>query len=425
VKVEIKDVNQCVKELEITVDSAEALQEYNKVLRSFKNYVVIPGFRKGKAPLSMIERNYAGHAKEEFINQKMGEYYKQALTEKDISPISQGEPIKVEWDKGNDLVAVFKYELMPQVKIDKYKGIEVPFEETVFKEEMVDATLNDYRNKMATEETPEISQEGDIVKATVKFLDDDKNVTKEVERTFEIGKNSYSKSFNNKVTDLKVGDEVTTKLFNKSQQSEDEEITSDLKDRDFLVQIKEIKRMVLPDLNDDFARDLEYDSMKDLRSKIAEELKKKLDADNREHRKTAILAKLIELNPFDVPPSMVKGYAENMAKPYAEQYKMELEKLVPMYMQMAEFNVKNHFLLEELKKLEKIEVTDEDKEKIFAEAAANLNMEVDKYKEMYKKQLESEDFKYSAEERKIMEILESNVKFVPFPKEKKEKTEEK
>jgi trigger factor len=427
VKVEIEDVSQCVKELEITVDSAEALQEYNKVLRSFKNYVVIPGFRKGKAPLNMIERNYGENAKEEFFNQKLGEYYKQALDEKDISPISQGEPIKVEWEKGNDFVAVFKYEIMPQVKIEKYKGIEVAFEETTFKDEMIDATLNDYRNKMATEETPEISLEGDIVKAAVKFLDDEKNITKEVERTFEIGKNSYSKTFNTKVTGLKLGDEVTSKLFTKSQKSEDQDITSDLKDRDFMIEIKEIKRMILPELNDDFAKDLEYDSMKDLRVKVAEELKKKLETDNKEHRKTAILAKLIELNPFDVPPSMVKGYAENMAKPYAEQYKMELEKLVPMYTQMAEFNVKNHFMLEELKKLEKIEITDEDKEKIFTEAAANLNMEVDKYKEMYKKQLESEDFKYSAEERKIMEILESNVKFVPFPKEKKkkDKTEEK
>ena len=439
-KVEIKDITQCVKELEIKVESAEALQEYNKILRSFKNYVVIPGFRKGKAPLNMIERNYGENAKEEFYNQKLGDFYKQAIDENEITPISQAEPINVEWEKGKDLVATFKYEIMPQVKVEKYKDIEVAFEETPFKNDMVDATIDDYRNKMATEETPEISQEGDVLKTAVKFLDDENSITKEVERQFVIGENSYSKSFNAKVTGLKIGDEVKTRLFTKTQKSEDNDITSDIKDREFLIEIKDIKRRILAELNDDFAKDLEYDSLKDLRKKIAEELKIKLEADNKEHRRTAILAKLTELNPFDVPPSMVKGYAENMAKPYAEQYKMELEKLVPMYMQMAEFNVKTHFMMEELKKLEKIEITKEDTEKLIAEAAENLKMEVEKYKEMYKKQLESDDFKYSAEERKLMEILESNVKFVPFPKElktdkkidankkavkKKDKTEEK
>lgn len=422
-KIEIKDITQCEKEITVTVDKNEALQEYNKVLRNFKNYVVIPGFRKGKAPLNMIERTYGDHAKEEFYNQKLGEFYKKAIDEKEQNPINQGELTDVKWEKGKELVATFKYEIMPTINVDKFEGLEVPFEETEFQKQMVDDTIEDFRQKTATEEKVETAEKGDIITAQVKFLDDEGNVTKEVQRVFALEDNSYSKTFNKNLSGCKVGDEIKTKLFTKSQQSEDEEIGEDIKDREFLVEVKEIKRKVLPELNDDFAKDLEYNSLKDLKEKIEEELKKKLAKDNAERKSQSIATALVENNPFDVPTSMVKNYAENMAKPYAEQYKIELEKIAPMYEKIAEFQLKNHFIIDALKKTQEIEVTDEDKEAAIKEAAENLNMEVDKYKEMYKKQIESDDFKYALEEKKLMDMIETSCKFVPYPKEEKKKEE--
>ncbi len=417
-KTEIKDISESVKELNITVDAEEALKEYNKVLHKFKNYVVIPGFRKGKAPVAMIEKNYAEHAKEEFFNQKLGDYYKAAIDENELKPVNQGEATNVEWEKGKDLVATFKYEVMPKIKVEKYKGLKIPYEETKFKNEMIDATIEDFRLKMANESTPENSEEGDIIKATVKFLNENNEVTKEIEREFTLGANSYSKQFNEKLTGVKVEDEIRTKLFTKKQDSSDNEISSDLKDRDFLVKIKSIKRKELPELNDDFAKDLEYDSLTDLREKVGEELKTRLKKENADRKRNAIITTLIEENPFEVPPSMIKNYAENMAKPYVDAYKMELEKILPMYMGMAEFNLKSHFILDELKKIEKVEISAQDKEEIIKEAADNLKMELDKYKEMYKKQIISDEFVYAAEEKKLLDMLEMKSKFVPYPKEK-------
>ncbi|MCF7794679.1 MAG: trigger factor [Candidatus Cloacimonetes bacterium] len=422
-KIEIKDITQCEKEITVTVDKDEALQEYNKVLRKFKNYVVIPGFRKGKAPLNMIERNYSEHAKEEFYNQKLGEFYKKAIDEKKQNPINQGELTDVKWEKGKELVATFKYEIMPTINVEKFKGLKVPFEETKFQKKMVDDTIEDFRQKTATEETVEKAEKGDLITAKIKFLDDEDNVTKDFQRVFALDDNSYSKTFNKNLSGCKVGDEIKTILFTNSQESEDDEIGEDIKDREFLVEIKEIKRKILPELNDDFAKDLEYDSLKDLKNKIEEELKKKLAKDNAERKQQSIATALVENNPFDVPASMVKNYAENMAKPYAEQYKIELEKITPMYEKIAEFQLKNHFIIDTLKKSQEIELTDEDKEAAIKEAAENLNMEVDKYKEMYKKQIESDDFKYALEEKKLMDMIEKSSKFVPYPKEEKKKEE--
>ena len=421
-KTSIKETSQCVRELTITIESENAIADYNKIVNQFKKYVAIPGFRKGKAPISMIVKSFGPQIKDEFYNQKLGEYYKEAIDAENIHPINQGEASDFEWEKGKDLVVTFKYEVMPEIKVNKYKSLEIPFEPVKFKKDMIDATLDEYRNKMATETPVEISETGCIIDATLKFLDENDKVTKEVNRKFVLGENQYSKSFNTKLTNLKVDDEVKTKLFTKSQKSEDSEIDNSIKDRDFLVKINTIKLKVIPEINDDFAKDLEYDSLKDLNSKVEEELKGKIEEDNKNNMKSAVLAQLIDENSFELPQSIVKQVAENMAKPYAEAYKMELDQMTQMYMSVAEFNLKGHYLIDEIKKIEEIKISDEEKEIIIKEAAENVKMDIEKYKKMYKKQIESSDFTYAAEEDKVIEIIKESSRFVALPKESKKPT---
>ncbi|MCD4795629.1 MAG: trigger factor [Candidatus Cloacimonetes bacterium] len=420
-KSEITDISQCIRELKIIIEPQEALDEYNKVLKTFKNYAAIHGFRKGKVPISMIEKQFGESIKNEFINEKLNDYYKKAIDEQKVKPINNGEAVNVEWEKGKELIATFKFEVMPEVKITDYKNINVPFEEIKFSGSMVDETIKDFQNRMANEITPELSEKNDIISAEIGFLNDEGKVTKSINRNFILGENSYSKAFNSNLTGKKIGDEIKTKLFLKNQQSEDKEINNAIKDKEFLVKVNSIKRKILPEINDEFAKDIEYDSLKDLKEKVAEELKLKLIKDNEQRFNESVITALIEKNKFDLPPSLIKKQAEDMVKPYAEKNKIDINKMIPVYMSIAEYKLKQYFIMEELKKIEKIQVTDEDKEEIVEELAGNLKMEVDKYKEMYKKQIENEEFKYLLEERKIMKFLKENSKIVPYPKEKKEK----
>ena len=418
-KTSIKETSQCVRELTITIESKTAISDYNKIVNQFKKYVAIPGFRKGKAPISMIEKSFGPQIKDEFYNQKLGDYYKEAIDAEKIHPINQGEASEFEWEKGKDLIVTFKYEVMPEIKINQYKALKIPYEPVKFKKEMVEATLDEYRNKMATETPVETAEIGTIIDATFKFLNEDNEVTKEVNRKFVLGENQYSKSLNTKLTGLKVDDEIKTKLFTKSQKSEDVDIDASIKDRDFFVKINAIKRKDIPKLDDDFAKDLEYDSLKDLNSKVEIELKAKIEEDNKNNMKSAVLAQLIDENTFELPQSIVKQVAENMAKPYAEAYKMELDQMTQMYMGVAEFNLKGHYLVEEIKKIEEIKISNEEKEEIILKAAENVKMDIEKYKKMYKNQIESSDFIYAAEEDKVIELINKSSKFVALPKESK------
>jgi trigger factor len=420
-KTSIKETSQCVRELTITVEAETARADYNKIVNQFKNYVAIPGFRKGKAPISMIEKSFGPQIKDEFYNQKLADYYKEAIDTEKVHPINQGEALEFDWEKGKEFVVTFKYEVMPDIKVEKYKGLKIPYEPVKFKKDMIDATLEDYRNKMATETSVDIAENGNIIEAAFKFLDDKDEVTKEVNRTFILGENQYSKLFNTNLAGVKVDDEVKTKLFTKTQKSNDEDIKESMKDREFLIKIKSIKRKDVPELNDEFAKDLEYESLKDLNSKVEEELKVKIEEDNKNNMKSAILAQLIDENKFELPQSVVKQVAENMAKPYAEAYKMDISQMTQMYMSIADFNLKGHYLIEEIKKLEAVKITDEEKEDTIKKAAENLKMDIKKYKKMYKKQIESSDFTSEVEENKVINLIKESSKFVALPKEKAKK----
>lgn len=423
-KTEVKEITQCIRELTVTIEATEASTSYNAILNKVKKQVAIPGFRKGKAPNTLIEKHYHDYIKEEFLNEKVGEYYKSALDELDISPINQGEATDVKWEKGTDLIATYRFEIFPEVELKQYKDLEIPFEPIEFKKEMIEESINDFRNKMAEEiDSESVPEKGDILNVTVNFLDEEGNPTKEIERTFNFSDNQYSKQFNNNIAKLKVGDEVKTKLFTQKQKSDDKEIDDSIKNNLFLVKVNSIKHKVLPEVNEDFAKDLEYANVAEMNKKIEEDLKKNIQTQNENRKRESIMAQLIEKNPFELPQSVVKQYAESMAKPAAEAYKIDLEQVIPMYTHMAEFNLKTHYIMEKVKKNIEINISDEEKEEAIKEAALKLKMDIDKYKKLYKKQIEEPDFLYAIEERKALEYLEKNSKIVPYPQPEENKSE--
>jgi trigger factor len=419
---ELKTISPTVKELVITIDANEALADYQKTLKKFKQYVQIPGFRKGKAPISKVESMYGEYAKEQFFDEALENYYKKALIEIEESPINAGEPIDIKWEKGSELVATFRFEVMPIIEIKKYKDLEIPFEAAEFKPEMVEETIADFQKNMAIEKSVEGEiAEGNIVRAKIDFIGENGEVTKSIEREFAVGNNPYSETFNEKVAGSKVGDEFNSILFDENAATEDDELGGKFRGKEFKITILEANEKELPEVNDDFAKDLEYDSLEDLRNTIEIEVKKKIEQENKDNLRAAIIRTLVDENPLEMPKSFIKKYAEDMARPYAEAYGFDIEKLLPMYEQMADFNMKSHYILEEIKKLENIKFTDEDKEKLIEAEAKSADMELEKYKELNAAKIDSKDYLYIAEEEKVLDIIKESSKFVPIKKEETEK----
>lgn len=133
-KVEVKEISQVVRELTLTVEAEKVAKEYQKALKKVSKMAPpIPGFRKGKAPMSAVEKNYADYVKDELYRDGIDKYLEEAVTEHDIKSISEFYPMSIEWEKGEDLVAVFKFEVNPEIVFDNIEGVEVPFKEILFR----------------------------------------------------------------------------------------------------------------------------------------------------------------------------------------------------------------------------------------------------------------------------------------------------
>lgn len=420
-KIEVKNLENCMQELTITVPAETAEKDYKKIIGKYKNKVNIPGFRKGKAPISLIERNYGEYIKEEFLDDSTKKYFMKALDEEDIHPVSEAEPVKVEWDHDKDFVAVIKFEVMPEVEVKEYDGMEVEFEEREIKDSDVELFVERLRENMALTEIIETEiEKGYFVDLDITKEDSDLNF----QRKIEVGENIYSKDLNEKLIGKKTGDEFTSVIFDEKEEADSEEMEK-FRGVVFNVKIGEVEKKELPEVNDEFAADLGHDNLEEMKEKLRKELEERNNAENIKQKHNAVLAKLVELNPVEIPRSMTIGYAKQLAEDAVKQYNIEMDQAVQLYMGIAEFNLKTFNLQNKLKEILKLEVTDEYKENILKEAAENMKMDLEEYKKMYKKQLESAEFIESIKDKMVLDYLVENSKFVtPKPVEKTEEQED-
>jgi len=427
-KPKIETVSETRRKMSFSIPNDVAQKDYDKTLNSFRQYVSLSGFRKGKAPLKMIERMYKDQIKQGFFEDAVPKYYKLALEALDkmgIHPINQGALEDSDWEPGKDMELSFSFEVNPEIELKEYKNFSIEFEPEKVTKEMIDGELSRLQESYATisdKEGP--AEKSDVINYTVlKF--DGKDVTKKEESSYKIGQETYGKAFDKALIGAQKGDDITAKVELGPQNEKDKS-----EKKEMLLKINEVKKVELPELNDDFAKEIgEFDSLKGLKDEIKKGLGEQISQRNNGQIKSLILQKIIEKNPFEVPESFVDNYAEEMMKKYAQQQKnLNTEALAQMkivYKSYAENEIRIYYVMNKLKELEKVDVTDEEVENEIKLSAAKMGMDIEKYKELYKKQINKEEIKENLISDKIMKNIESTVEFKKPTKEKTEKKENK
>jgi trigger factor len=421
VKTEIKEISACVREITLTVEAARAEADFRAVLREFAKYATVPGFRPGKAPMNMVERIYGARAKDEFVDRKLQDYYIEAIDSENQHPITEGHPVTREWEIGQDLTAVFRYEVKPEVVVTKYRELEIPFKKTEVTEDIITHEMEHIREHSGTMEPSEAPIENDDV-ATVEIMIPTKveNEFVPLPREIVVGADVYAAELHEAMRGQTAGFEFESPLITRVGE-EDSPFKKPLK-----MKILSVKRNNKPNLDDEFAKDLGYDSLAVMREKVAEEIRKEYERQNRQGLKEAIVNKLIEENPVEVPPSAVQRYAEEMAKAYAKENGGKVENLLPIYKIFAERDFKKYYIVEKLKELDPVELTDNDRETMIAELAANVGVTPEEYRDRYSAQIESEDFTDAVIEKIVFDRIEASSTLVdpPQPAEQPENAEE-
>lgn len=393
--------------LEITV-SAEKLEQgmaksYSKNVKKFN----ISGFRKGKAPRKIIESHYGeGVFYEDAINEVCPEAYEEAIKEHKLDTVDRPNIDIVEIQSGKGLIFKAEVTLKPQVTLGEYKGIEVSKKEYNVSDEDVNKEIETMREKNAriVEVTDRPVKDGDI--AIINFMGFVDEVQFEggtaENHKLEIGSGQFIPGFEEQLISAEIGKEVDVKVtFPEEYGSQD--LAG--KDAVFKVTVNEIKEKQLVELDDEFAKDVsEFDTLDelkaDIRSKREEEAKKMA----KQQYEDEVIKKIVEGVNVEIPDVMVDTQVNMMMRDFDYQLKNQglnldtymkymnksVDELKETYKPMALNRVKSQLVLEEISKVENVQVSEEQLNEELEKTAKTYNQEL----ESFKKALREEDIEY-------------------------------
>ena len=397
IKVEKTDNKNEVK-LEFVIEAEKFEQGMKKVYQKNAKYFNIPGFRKGKAPYNMVEKQYGAEIfYEDAFNEIVPEIYENAIKENNIEAVSAPQIDVTQMEKGKELKFTAVVQTKPEVKLGKYKGIEIPKIEYNVSDEDIQKELDaiaDKNSRLVTVEDRAVEQKDIAVIDFEGFVDGVAFEGGKAENhELEIGSHSFIDGFEDQVVGMKVGEEKEINVkFPEKYFSED--LAG--KDAMFKVKLHEIKTKELPVIDDEFAKDVsEFDTLEELKASIKEKQEKQNAEKAKYEKQEAAMKAVCDKMKVEIPAGMIELETENMLKDIEQRlgYQgMKLEQYLQMigktaeemkkeYEPQAVEAIKSRLALEAIIKAEKIEATAEEIDSKIKEMAENYGKKEEEIKE--------------------------------------------
>lgn len=412
------DTNQY--ELEIAVEKDKFQEAVQKAYRKNAGKMNVPGFRKGHAPRSVIEKLYGeGVFYEDAVNSLYPSAYEEAVAAAGIEPVDRAD-IKVEKVDGDGFSFKATVTVKPEVEIGDYKGLRATKYIEKVEDTDVDAELNRVRERNArvltVEDRP--AEKGDIANIDFEgFLDDEPfQGGKAAGQDLELGSGQFIPGFEDQVIGHNIGDEFDVNVtFPEKYQSE--ELAG--KAVVFKVKLNEIKKRELPELDDEFAKDVsEFDTLKDYREDVRKHLQEHKDEHAAQDAEDDLLDHLTESLKAEIPEVMFEhstdGYVQDFdyrlqsqglnLKTYLQYAGMEMDKFRQTFREQAERQVKLRLSLEKVAELENFTASDEDIEAEYKRLAEEYKVDVDRVKTAVDRETTAKDLKVN----RAIELVKSS-----------------
>ena len=418
----VNKIDETTQEVEFEVPYSELEPHFDKTFKKYQKKAEIPGFRKGKAPLSMIKRMYGDLLEQGSLEDVANEVFKEYLDQNNVKPLGEGSLTDINYEKKILFTFKIKFEVKPEIKLEEYKGIEVTKTKYSVDEKAIDEEIEYIRSKHCKYEESEKAENDEyVVTADISKLD---NSGIELIGQKDKGIKIYLK-------DNQVNKELKEQL---EQISKDEERVVMLPGENenttekFKVKALKIEKVIFPELNEEFFKHIyhndEIKSADEFRNKVNDDLEKIYKNISDQELRNNIVSEMIKLNEVPVPEVLV----ENILYSYIEDIKNQNPKReLPKDFNEEEFRktrrvdailqVKWFLIRDKLVELEKIEVTDEDLQPLIEADAKRYNLPVDKIKGIYDKNTE---IRYRILDDKVMKFLTDNAKIKEVEKTKKE-----
>ena len=406
-------------EFSVEKDVFEAAVE--KVYRRQVKKINVPGFRAGKAPRAIVEKMYGkGVFYEDAINDLIPTYYPEALKEAGIEAVGQPEMDIVSIDE-NGLVLSAVVPVKPECKIEGYKGLEVAKKVEPVTDEEIDNEIKTVRERQSREtevedETP--AAMGDVAKIDFEGFCDGVAFEggKGENYSLKLGSGSFIPGFEEQVAGHKIGDEFDVNVtFPTEYHAED--LAG--KEAVFKCKVNAITKVELPELDDDFAKDVsEFDTFDEYRADVKAKIEKRHENTAEAEFEEKLIEALIEKLEAEIPEAMFEAECENLLRDYDNRLRMQgldlnmyfkytgmtLETMREQMRPQAESFVKTRLALEKIADLEGLTASEEDIEAEYTRLAEAYNMEADQVKGMIPAESVAEDLKV----KKAMDFVKEN-----------------
>ncbi len=418
----------------VEIDKPEFEQALNKAYAKCRKDIMLPGFRKGKAPRKMVESMYGATVfYEDAVNEIFPEIYTTAIVDQQLKAVGSPSVSNMDTPDEGGVVLTIETELYPEVTLGQYKGIEVPKREVKVEESEVDAELSRMAERNARIETVDrAAQMGDTVVIDFEGFEGGKPFQggKAEDYSLTLGSGSFIPGFEEALVGAVAGEERDVNVTFPENYAK--ELAG--KPAVFKCKVHEVKESIKPELDDEFAKDVsEFDTLDALKNDIRERFTKSREEQNERAFESSAVQLAAANMTCNVPACMIDEQVDHQIEQFAYQLqsqgmKMEdytkmiggdLSSLRQSMRPMAEQTVRSDILLSEIARAENLEVTDEEVEEELKKLAEQYQMELDKVKAA----VDTAAVKSDLMGKKAAKIITDNAVAVAPTEEKKDDAE--
>lgn len=431
--VQVEKLEKNMAKLTIEASAEDFEKAVNAAYNKNKNRINVPGFRKGKAPRIMIEKMYgAGIFFEDAANALIQTEYPKAAEECGLEIVSQPEIDVVQIEKGKSFIFTAEVAVKPEVTLGEYKGVEVEVSGTEVTEEEVAAELKKEQesNSRTLDVDDRAVENGDMITLDFEGFVDGTAFEggKGTDYPLTIGSNSFIPGFEEQLVGAVIGEEKDVNVTFPEKYH-----AADLagKPAVFKCTVKAIKVKELPELDDEFAKDVsEFDTLAEYKEDIAKKLKERKEDVAKREKEDKVVDKIIENAEMDIPEPMVQSQISQLMNDFIrrmqaqglsiDQYYqftgLDQAKIREQMRPQALKRIQSRLVLEKVAEVENIEISDEKVDEEIAKMAEMYKMEADKLKEVmgdYEKEQIKKDLAVQeavtlvAEAAKVTEVVEN------------------
>ncbi len=370
----VEEISPTRKRLDVIIPQEKVSDELNTAYQTLRKRAKVKGFRAGKVPLAMLERMYKNEIESDLVNNLISESYPKALDEQKLHPLGMPSIEKGTLNRDKDFTYSAVFDVAPEIEPHDYLGMEIERKKFELSDEMVEKQLEAIRSAHAQlEALPEerAAKEEDVAIVNYQAIEDGQPVEGISNTAFPIviGQHRFNEEVEKALVGMQKGEKKDVEV---SFPADFSNAAVAGKTLTFSLEVVDIKQRKLPELDDDFAKDLgeEFATLDDLKKKIREQITQSEESRARQETNTQIRKKLVQTHEFEAPKSLIDYQIQLMMDNLERNLRQRglnfesagivPEKLADEYRTPAEEQVKSNLVLESIAAKEGLEISDED-----------------------------------------------------------------